>query len=195
MDNTYIENLRKQVEIALKEDNMRYIHSLGVANTAACLAMRYSSNIENAYIAGLLHDCAKCVPDDQKIKECQEANLNISEIEYASPYLLHSKLGALYAKEKYEIYDEEICKAIEYHTTGRPNMSLLEKIIFIADYIEPYRNKAWDVDIIRGLAFEDLNEAIYFCLKDTLEYLEKKNKPIDEMTSKAFAFYACNRTL
>ncbi|WP_027437488.1 bis(5'-nucleosyl)-tetraphosphatase (symmetrical) YqeK [Lachnospira multipara] len=193
MDNAYIDELCKKVQEALKDDYNRFKHSIGVANTAACLAMRYNSSMERAYIAGLLHDCAKCVPDDIKIEECKRANLSISEIEYKSPYLLHSKLGALYAKEKYNIDDKEICSAIEYHTTGKPDMSILEKIIFIADYIEPYRNKAWDVDIIRGLAFEDINEAVYFCLKDTLEYLESSNKDIDEMTSKAYAYYASNR--
>jgi len=193
MDNTYIEELRTKVKSALATDTMRFKHSIGVADTAACLAMRYNSSMEKAYIAGLLHDCAKCVPDDIKIKECRQANEEISQIELESPYLLHSKLGAIYAKEKYGINDFDICQAIRFHTTGRPDMSILEKIIFIADYIEPYRNKAWDLDIIRGLAFEDINEAVYFCLKDTLEYLESKNRPIDEMTSKAFAFYAANR--
>lgn len=193
MNNVYIEEIRNKVEIALKDDPMRFKHSIGVADTAACLAMRYNSNIERAYITGLLHDCAKCVADDVKIKECREANLPISQTELESPYLLHSKLGALYARTKYGIDDTEICSAIEFHTTGKPDMSLLEKIVFIADYIEPLRNKAWDLDIIRGLAFEDINEAVYFCLKDTLDYLESKNKPIDEMTSKAFAYYASNR--
>lgn len=193
MNNAYIEEIRNKVEIALEKDSMRFKHSIGVADTAACLAMRYNSDMEKAYITGLLHDCAKCVDDDLKIKECREANLSVSQTELESPYLLHSKLGALYARTKYGIDDSEICSAIEFHTTGKPNMSLLEKIVFIADYIEPYRNKAWDVDIIRGLAFEDINEAVYFCLKDTLEYLESKNKTIDEMTSKAYAFYASNR--
>ncbi|MBQ2473564.1 MAG: bis(5'-nucleosyl)-tetraphosphatase (symmetrical) YqeK [Lachnospira sp.] len=193
MNNAYIEEIRNKVEIALEKDPMRFKHSIGVADTAACLAMRYNSDMEKAYITGLLHDCAKCVDDDLKIKECREANLSVSQTELESPYLLHSKLGALYARTKYGIDDSEICSAIEFHTTGKPNMSLLEKIVFIADYIEPYRNKAWDVDIIRGLAFEDINEAVYFCLKDTLEYLESKNKTIDEMTSKAYAFYASNR--
>lgn len=193
MNNAYIEEIRNKVEIALEKDPMRFKHSIGVADTAACLAMRYNSDMEKAYITGLLHDCAKCVDDDLKIKECREANLSVSQTELESPYLLHSKLGALYARTKYGIDNPEICSAIEFHTTGKPNMSLLEKIVFIADYIEPYRNKAWDVDIIRGLAFEDINEAVYFCLKDTLEYLESKNKTIDEMTSKAYAFYASNR--
>lgn len=193
MNNAYIEEIRNKVEIALKKDPMRFKHSIGVADTAACLAMRYNSDMEKAYITGLLHDCAKCVDDDLKIKECREANLSVSQTELESPYLLHSKLGSLYARTKYGIDDPEICSAIEFHTTGKPNMSLLEKIVFIADYIEPYRNKAWDLDIIRGLAFEDINEAVYFCLKDTLEYLESKNKTIDEMTSKAYAFYASNR--
>ena len=70
MDNSYIEDLRKQVKKALKEDKMRYRHTLGVADTSACLAMRYGVDMQKAYIAGLLHDCAKCVPDTVKLEEC-----------------------------------------------------------------------------------------------------------------------------
>ena len=97
MDNKYIEQLRTQVKDALRTDNMRYQHTLGVANTSACLAMCHGADMNKAYIAGLLHDCAKCVPDDVKIAECELFGLPISDIEFESPYLLHSKLGAYYA--------------------------------------------------------------------------------------------------
>lgn len=105
MDNSYIEDLRKQVKKALKEDKMRYRHTLGVADTSACLAMRYGENMQKAYIAGLLHDCAKCVPDTVKLEECNRYGIEVTEFEKNSLYLLHAKLGAYYAKELYHIED------------------------------------------------------------------------------------------
>ena len=87
MDNKYIEQLRTHVKDALRTDNMRYQHTLGVANTSACLAMCHGADMNKAYIAGLLHDCAKCVPDDVKIAECEQFGLPISDIEFESPYL------------------------------------------------------------------------------------------------------------
>ena len=108
MDNAYIEGLRKDVKRALKSDKMRFRHTIGVADTSACLASRYGVDMQKAYISGLLHDCAKCVPDEQKIAECEQNNIDITESEYNSPYLLHSKLGAFYADVKYGIKDNDI---------------------------------------------------------------------------------------
>ena len=150
MDNKYIEQLRTHVKDALRTDNMRYQHTLGVANTSACLAMCHGADMNKAYIAGLLHDCAKCVPDDVKIAQF---GLPISDIEFESPYLLHSKLGAYYAAHKYNVEDDEICSAIQWHTTGKPAMTLLEKIVFIADYIEPNRREIPGLSKIRRHPF------------------------------------------
>jgi predicted HD superfamily hydrolase involved in NAD metabolism len=189
MNNQYIEDLRKQVKKALKEDKMRYRHTLGVADTAACLAMRYNIDMERAYIAGLLHDCAKCVPDDVKIKECKKYGISVTESEKKSPYLLHAKLGAYYAKNLYGIKDDEICSAVCWHTTGHANMTRLEEIIYIADYIEPYRNKADNLAHIRELAFTDISMAVYEVTRDTLSYLEKKGGSIDQKTQETFNYY------
>ena len=136
MNNGYIEDLRKQVKKALKEDKMRYRHTLGVADTSACLAMRYGVDMQKAYIAGLLHDCAKCVPDTVKLEECNRYGIEVTEFEKNSLYLLHAKLGAYYAKELYHIEDASICSAIYWHTTGHAGMTKLEEIVYIADYIE-----------------------------------------------------------
>lgn len=189
MDNKYIEDLRKKVKTALKDDKMRFRHTIGVADTCACLAMRYDVDMEKAYIAGLLHDCAKCVPDDIKISICEKNGIEISDIEYSSPYLLHAKVGSLWASTEYGIVDKEICSAIMYHTTGKPAMTLLEKIVFIADYIEPYRNKASDLDQIRSLVFKDLDKAVFIVLRNTITYLERAGKPIDKTTISAFEYY------
>lgn len=190
LDNQYIDDLRKKVKKALTTDKKRYHHTLGVADTAACLAMRYGEDVERAYVAGLLHDCAKCVPDSQKISECEEYGIEISSYERQSPYLLHAKLGAEYAKRLYGIEDPEICSSIAYHTTGKPGMTLLEEIIFLADYIEPRRNQAPDLPEVRKEAFVDIRRAIYTVTADTLTYLNDKKMTIDPMTEKTYHYYA-----
>lgn len=169
----------------------RYTHTLGVAYTAACMAMRFGEDMEKAYIAGLLHDCAKCISDDEKIRRCKENGIEISEAEYATPSLLHAKLGAWYACHKYDVHDEEICSAIRYHSTGRPYMTLLEKIIFTADYIEPNRNKAPNLDELRCLAFEDIDRAVCAIAKACISYLEQGDGSIDPMTEETYKYYKC----
>lgn len=172
-----------------KLDANRYEHTIGVAYTATSLAMRYGENIKKAEVAGLLHDCAKCVPDEKKLAKCVKHNINITDIEKERPYLLHAKLGALYAMKKYNVYDKDIINAILNHTTGCPDMNLLEKIVFVADYIEPGRDKAKNLDAIRKMAFEDIDMAVYTILRDTLDYLSNKPGKIDDMTQKAYEYY------
>lgn len=171
------------------QDKKRFHHTLGVSYTAAALAMRYGENIEKAQIAGTLHDCAKCLTDNKILSMCEKHSIDISEFERQNPYLLHGKLGAFLAHEKYCIKDEDILNAIQYHTTGRPGMSLLEKIIFIADYIEPQRKAAAHLDEIRRLAFLDINKALCLILKDTLAYLKKLDKKIDVTTEQTYNYY------
>ena len=179
--------IKKQLEKAL--DHKRYEHTLGVAYTSAALAMRYEEDILKAQVAGLLHDCAKCLDNDKKIQICKKHNIEISEAEQNNPFLLHAKVGGFLAKSKYKIDDEEIIDAILYHTTGRPGMSLLEKIVYIADYIEPGRNHAPNLDEIRRLCFEDLDEALLKILEDILIHLKESKKEIDSMTQMTYEFY------
>lgn len=171
------------------QDAKRYFHTLGVAFTAASMAMRYHTSVTDAQIAGMLHDCAKCLSDEKLILLCEKNQLDISSVERRNPYLLHGKAGAFLAKSKYQVENQDILNAISYHTTGRPNMSLLEKIIFISDYIEPGRKQAPNLDEIRSLAFEDIDQAMLKILKDTLSYLETGSSEIDPMTKETYAFY------
>ena len=90
---------------------------------------------------------------------------------------------------KYGIDDEDICNAIRYHSTGHPGMTPLEEIVFIADYMEPLRNKADNLDEIRALVFKDIKEAIYRVTLSTIEYLKKRNKPIDPLTQETCDYY------
>jgi len=171
------------------QDEKRYEHTLGVAYTAASLAMRYEDDVKKAEIAGLLHDCAKCIDNDKKLAMCQKYNINVNEFERRNPFLLHAKLGSFLAMKKYNITDKDIINAILNHTTGRPEMSLLEKIIYVADYIEPNRMQAPNLSEIRKLAFMDLDQAVFKILGDTLHYLKSVNNEIDPMTQKTYDYY------
>ncbi len=167
----------------------RYEHSIGVAYTAAAMAMVYDVNIKAAKYAGLLHDYGKCLSDEDKIKKCKKYGLHISSAESKNPELLHAKLGAYYAKNNFKITNEDILSAIAYHTTGRPNMSILEKIIFIADYIEPNRKPLKDIDIIRKEAFTDMNQCIEHILSNTISYLERNDMVIDNISKETYEYY------
>lgn len=183
-------NIPKMKKILRKYlDVNRFEHTEGVMYTAAALAMRYGEDIEKTEAAGLLHDCAKCIPDQKKIKICLKNGITMTDAEQKSPYLLHAKVGAYIAKRKYGIEDEEILSAIACHTTGKPAMSQLDKIIFIADYIEPMRSKAPNLADVRKLAFEDLDVALFKILSDTLAYLRNSPKNIDSMTMMAYEYY------
>ncbi len=188
MNQYNIPKLQRKLKKELDED--RYRHTLGVMYTSAALAMCYGADLEKAQTAGLLHDCAKCIPNEKKIRLCQKHQIPISRVEQGAPFLLHSKLGAYLARTKYEVEDEEILEAIVWHTTGKPEMSLLEKIVFLADYIEPMRWKASNLEEIRRMAFQNLDRAVYMTLRDTLEYLEKGSGEVDEMTRNAYRYYA-----
>ena len=167
----------------------RYEHTLGVAYTAANLAFVYGYDEKKALVAGLLHDSAKCLTHQKRISVCKKNQIEISTVEKQNPVLLHAKVGAFYAKEKYGVRDTDILNAILYHTTGRPNMSLLDKIIYVADFTEPHRKKLPNLDEIRKKAFEDIDLAIYMILESSLKYLEKGNSKIDSKTEETYQFY------
>ena len=188
MSQTY--NLLKiQKKVKKELDDERYRHTLGVMYMAAALSMRYGEDLMKAQVAGLLHDCAKCIPNDRKIKMCVRYGIEITDTERNAPSLLHSKLGAYLARHEYGIEDEDILGAIRWHTTGKPAMSLLEKIIFISDYIEPMRFKAADLPTVRRLAFGNIDRAVQITLADTLAYLRSGEGHIDDMTQKACDYY------
>ncbi len=187
--------IRLREQIRKVQDKKRFEHTLGVTYTAACLAMCHDIDIERAETAGLLHDCAKCLSNEKKIKLCKKQSIEINMTEAKNPFLLHAKAGAYLAEYKYGIRDEDILNAVRYHTTGRPGMSMLEKIIFIADYIEPNRTHSSKLPALRKLAFEDINEALLEILKSTLIYLEKVENAVDPMTKKTYDYYVSSARL
>lgn len=186
--NEQIFTYRKQLKSKL--DPMRYEHSLSVSYTCMALAMRYGYEIGRAELAGLLHDCAKRYGDSELIVKCRKHGLELSEGEKKAPAVIHARYGAWMAEHKFGIQDDEILSAIRCHTTGKPQMGMLDKILYIADYIEPRRNKASNLEQMRYLAFQDLDQTMYEILAGTLEYLKKKEADVDPMTQCAYEYFS-----
>ena len=182
-----LEKMRKQLAKDLDDDRLE--HSLSVAYTATNLACIYGVDVEEALIAGYLHDCAKCFSDDKKLDLAKKYDIKVSKIEKDHPTLLHAKLGAELARDKYDVEDRGILDAIKFHTMGRADMSKLEQVIFVADYIEPNRNKAPDLLEIRKLAFTDLDLATFRVLEGTLAHLKEEDKEIEPSTIETFNYY------
>lgn len=181
-------------ELSKVLDEPRFIHTLGVAYTAAALAMRYSYDINKAFLAGLLHDCAKAYSSDSYIERAKENGIEINEVEINHPGLLHAKLGAFYAKSIYGVDDTDILDSIVCHTTGKPEMSLLEKILYISDYIEPNRTKQERLAEIRKESFDDIDKGLLMILEDSYKYISRYDKSsIDPMTKATLDFYINNR--
>ena len=181
------QKLRKELEKELKPD--RYDHTLGVAYTSASLAMVHGANVDKALIAGFLHDCAKCLSHEEQLNICERNNIEITDVERRNHSLLHAKAGMYIASTKYEVRDPEILNAIRYHTTGKEDMSLLEKIVYIAHFIEPNRKPLDDMNIIRKEAFTDIDRCLAHILHNSIVYLRTIGKECDDTTMKAYEFY------
>ncbi|HSU79957.1 MAG TPA: bis(5'-nucleosyl)-tetraphosphatase (symmetrical) YqeK [Candidatus Angelobacter sp.] len=174
---------KQHVEGLLPEK--RFQHTLRVAETAKRLAVTYGSDPEKAEIAALLHDLAKYF-DLEKMKDSVTAHSEIpKDLLHFHPELWHAPVGAAYARENLEVLDQDILNAITYHTTGRAEMSLLEKIIFLADYIEPGRHFP-GVEEVRELAKTDLDKAIAKALKNTIDFLLSRSQLIYPETIHAY---------
>ena len=187
-----------------KLTDRRFEHSLGVEYVSGCLAMVHGVNVEKALTAGLLHDCAKCLSDEVGniagslnvfLENLREIIKKISECEYNNPELLHAKLGAFYAREKYDVKDPDILSAIACHTTGKPAMNMLEKILFVADYIEPNRKPLKEIEEIRKEAFTDIDKCIVHILKNTLSYLETTTDDTDPMSIDTYNYYVAHQSV
>lgn len=162
----------------------RFAHSLSVRDTAVKLAKTYNCDTYKARIAGLVHDCAKNMSGQENLKLVLEKGYAVDEVSRNSPELLHGLAGAIIAKEKFEIFDEEILNAIIYHTTGKENMNLLEKIIYLADYIEPLRDFP-SVDELRKVTLRNLDEGLIMSFNNTIQYVISRNQLLHFNTVKA----------
>jgi hydrolase, HD family len=177
-----------KADLKEKLPKKRYEHTLGVAYTAAALAMCYGEDILKAELAGILHDVAKAkksseLKDDMKgyIDPYTDGDY-VALIADKAPQILHAIYAPYLAKKDYRIEDKDILSAIRWHTTGKKNMTMLEKIVFVADYIEPNRKKLPDLDRIRTLSFHDISEAVKVIAKSTIEYLGSQGMYIDKFT-------------
>lgn len=162
----------EQMDLMLKQSikQGRYLHSVRTMKEAVALAEHYGEDRDKAAVAGLLHDCAKNLTDDETLSYCRVNGIDISEIEKNQVYLLHGQVGAIIAREKYGVEDESILNAIKYHTTGFSDMIMLDKIIFLADYIEPGRTHSEALNA-RELAYKDLNKALISAFDSTIKYV------------------------
>jgi len=165
------------IDTMLREDlsTKRYLHTMGTAEEAVKLAKVHGEDEDKAYIAALFHDCAKEIEDSQKLALCKEYGIKLDSIIKQQISLSHGFLGAEIAKKFFGVEDDEILDSIRYHTTGRKNMSKLEKIIYIADVIEPTRGYTEELKALRKIAYEDLDKTMIVCLQNTLKLtIEKK---------------------
>ncbi len=181
-------DIQKELKKELKTS--RYEHTLGVVETAEALAETYGCDEEKAKYAALLHDCAKSLSGEEKIALCREYDVAINDVELQNPSLLHAKCGAILAKHKYGIDDPEILHAIAVHTTGVPEMNLLDEIIFVADYIEPGRESLPNLHELRRLAYLNLEATVCQILSDTVTYLNsRREQRMDPTTLAAYEYY------
>lgn len=159
----------------------RYIHSLNVMEMSAKLAERYGVNTEKARLARILHDCGKNYKDERAKEYIRDIGYIPDEIELAQPKLLHGIIGEHIAKYEYEVTDKDVLSAIRWHTTGKAGMTLLEKIIYVADYIEPLRDFE-GIEEMRKAAFQNLDKCIVLCADSTIRFILKKGLLLHEKT-------------
>lgn len=165
----------------------RYIHTLGTADCAKELAKQFKLNQDKAYLAGLLHDCAKCFPNE-KLLDIIHKYLDVEECEMLNYKTLHAPVSAYIAETEFKITDKEILSAIRWHTLGKLDMTDFEKIVFIADKIEPNTRDEEYSAKIRDLLSEEngLNKALLKCYKETIKSLVKRDLKICLLTIKIY---------
>ena len=170
-----------------KMGKKRYKHSVSVSEWAVKLALKHGADEKKAAVAGILHDITKEMPEEEQLKLISDSGIKLSLLESKSNKLWHSISGSIYVQKVLKIDDEEIINAIKYHTTAKENMTLLEKIIFIADFLSDDRK--WEnTDYFRSLALENLDEALIYGLKITIDGLLKRDRLIADNTFKAYNY-------
>ena len=186
-----IEKLITEYSNILKNyiSGFRYNHSVSVANCAMSLAMRYETPLEDALIAGMLHDIAKKTQNSEMLSLCEKYNIELSDNDKKSIPVVHSYLGAYIAEHELNITNKDILNAIYNHTLGRANMSMLEKIIFVADYIEPLRSKRENMDKIRKMAFIDIDKCIVLIIDSCLKHLHSGNIFVHNKMIETYEYY------
>ena len=161
----------------------RYDHSIGVMEAAVKMAEYFGADVEEARIAGLLHDCAKEIEKDEALKMCDELGIFIDEEKRLQKGLLHADLGAEIMKREYGIDDDEIYSAVKCHTMGKNDMSMLDKILYLADFIEVNRRDFEGLSELRKVCFEDLDVAMLMAINLSISFVISKGKTLHKQTT------------
>ena len=177
--------LREEAYAMLKKK--RVDHVKGCEKEAMKLAMRFGADPDKAAVAAILHDITKSLDLTNQLILCSRYGIICDDIEKNSPSLLHSKTGACRARELFDI-DQTVFDAIWWHTTGRPDMSLMEKVIYLADYIEPTRDFE-GIEKLRTAVYQDIDSAMALGLKMSMEDVEQRGFPLHRNTADAFEYY------
>lgn len=170
----------RQLKKSLSEYRLR--HTLSVAETAVWLANRYGVDPSQAHLAGLLHDCAKGMDAPTLLQLIKSGGISADELELSMPALLHAPAGAALAKSQYHVNDQSVLAAIRWHTTGRRNMTQLEKVVYLADMIEPERATYPGLDELRRCARVNLDEAVRMAAAQSAAYVSARGKKLHPRT-------------
>lgn len=176
--------MREQLKSRLKPS--RFLHSEGVAETAAFLGERFQLDIEQCRVAGLLHDCARQYSDKQLQAEADRRGISYGEVDKAMPLLLHAYIGASLVMEDYGVTDQAICQAIFRHTVGGAGMTELDKVIYFADMIEPNRDYPQVEELRRLSRLASLDEMFFAGLVQSLNFVLKKGSLVHPDTVTAY---------
>ncbi len=184
----------KDIEEYLMKNSQekRFVHILGVVDTSEKLAEFYGEDIQKARLAAYLHDLAKSMESKDLISLIEANGYELSQEDKDMPELLHGLAGGILGEKIMEIKDEEVFNAARYHTTGRVGMNLLEKIVFLADYIEPNRSFP-GVEEIRELAYKDIDEALLRAFDNTIVHVIKKGRPLHSRTIRSRNYLLKNK--
>lgn len=188
-DEMYTTLMRHAFTLFTELSGKRLLHSMNVAILSARYAVRFGADPDKCALAGLLHDCAKELPEQQQIDLAAE----IIHGYVPGKQILHSPAGAVYAKHHYGVEDQEVLDAIQYHTIGREIMTITDKIVYLADKLEPARDYD-DLTLIRKLAENDLNAALIECYCAIKESFGRKGQQIHEDTKKSLEYLLANRS-
>ncbi|MCT4594857.1 MAG: bis(5'-nucleosyl)-tetraphosphatase (symmetrical) YqeK [Anaeromicrobium sp.] len=184
-----IRRMKKYIKKNLSKK--RYEHSLGVEHAALKLADKHNCDLVKVQVAALLHDCAKNFTNEELLKYMSQVSIEEKDIYYKQPQLLHGFVGSIIAQVNFGIKDDDIINGIRYHTTGRENMSLLEKIIYISDYIEP--NRVFKgVNELREIVEMDLDLGVLEGLNRTIKHTIDKNELIHTLSVNARNYILAN---
>jgi len=181
-----LESIRKKVRNLL--DKERFAHSEAVEKVAAHLAEKWNVSVDKARAAALLHDVSRCMTPEKMLVRARELGIKAGRLEEMEPKLLHAELSSLIARDEFGVTDKDVLSAIEKHTIGSPGMSVLDKIVYLADHIEPGRNFS-GVEKVRKLAEEDLERAIVASTSAMIAAIIAKGMPVHPGTVETRNYY------